>query len=357
MGLTCTIFYDIIVNIRISLTAGAETTRAKCARVVLYDKKTVCYNQLMAKTPFELTPQTLIKRVMSGQKEYRTNEYLTAFSKISSTDLKHSDYSRFEIIKLWNSLQTTPDKTCYFTFALHHDNHHTIKLLTERFAHARYAYICHDKDGASDRKHYHYVLLLDSPRSFPSIANDLELPVTMIEKVYSKKGILDYLTHENDPNKHHYSTEEITANFDVDAEKKASSGSLSKEEIFEEFNDLLKLKTGAMTPEEWLDKYWQKLCIVRHFASRYKILDNVTNQILSSSGMGLSSRTDCPIPYPRSKKAYQAGFSQVFPEHTQWLDKGVPVTFPPDHPAPAKKKTDYRKPNPRSDLADDVAKK
>lgn len=218
----------------------------------------------MVKSPNDYTPETLIKRVMSGKKEYRTNDYLQAFSKIPSNQLSSSDYSRHEIIKLWNSLQSTPNKVRYFTFSLTDNNGIVSKRVEEIYKNDKYAYICHDKDKSAEHKHYHYLLIFDSPRSFRSIANDLEVPVTMLQKVYSKRGMLDYLTHENDPNKHHYSLDEVHANFDVEGEKKSSSDDLTKEDILEEFHDYWAMKEGRMSRDVWLDKYWQKLCIVRH---------------------------------------------------------------------------------------------
>jgi len=214
----------------------------------------------MSKLPTELTSQTLIKRVMSGTKEYRTKEYLQAFSKISSTELHHPDYSRLEIIKLWNSLQSTPNKVRYFTFSLVNDNHVVQRKIKQCYDSAKWAYICHDKDTSAERKHYHYVLMFEQPRSFSSIANDLEIPVTMIEKVYSKKGILDYLTHENDPNKFHYSLSEIVSNFDIEQEKHDGTDF----DPWEEFCDYTALKKGEMSYESWFEKYGQQLYIVRH---------------------------------------------------------------------------------------------
>lgn len=208
----------------------------------------------MPKKASDLTTQTLINRVMSGTAAYRTDEYLKAFGSISSSDL-HTDnsgnYSRFEMIKLWNSLQRTPNKVRYFTFSLVHDNSIVQRNIKSKFDSQKWAYICHDKDTAVEHKHYHYVLMFDSPRSFSSVANDLDIPVTMLQKVYSKKGILDYLTHENDPNKHHYNLSEIQSNFDVEDEKKSDGGF----PMIEFYRDYCKVRQGVLTPEDFLTKY------------------------------------------------------------------------------------------------------
>lgn len=298
------------------------------------------------KSPTELKPQTLIKRVMSGTKEYRTKEYLDAFAKLPSTELHHSDFSRLEIIKLWNSLQSTPNKVRYFTFSLVRDNHPVQRSIEKYYGSAKYAWICHDKDAGSEHKHFHYLLMFDTPRSFSSIANDLEIPVTMLQKVYSKKGILDYLTHENDPNKHHYSLSEVHANFDIEDEKKDDDSF----DPWEEFCDYTAMKKGEMSYQEWFAKYRHLLCIVRHFGSRLQMYDRLHQSENFCTGASLSTRSEFRVPHPRSKKEIQAAFRGVFPEQIEWLEDGSPVAFVSD-PAKVRNKKDYRKPNPRADLS------
>ena len=199
---------------------------------------------------------------MSGKKQYRTHDYLTAFSKISSSQLHSNNYSRRDIITLWNSLQKTPTKVRLFTFSLTENNSIVSKRVEDIYKNNKYAYICHDKDKSAEHKHYHYLLIFDSPRSFKSIANDLEIPVTMLQKVYSKKGMLDYLTHENDPNKYHYDLSEIHANFSVEEEKKTDDPDIDP---WQEFQDFVALREGRMSYREWFDKYSPLLQILRHY--------------------------------------------------------------------------------------------
>lgn len=207
----------------------------------------------MAKSPEQLTPLTLTKRVMSGN---TSKEYLEAFQKLNPNEIPYTSlashgFSRFDILQLWNSLQKTPNKVRYFTFSLVYDNKIVQDNIKKYYEHEKYAYILHDKDTSAEHRHFHYVLMFNSPRSFKSVANDLQIPVTMLQKVYSKKGILDYLTHENDPNKHHYSLDEITANFDVDEEKNSGDGFPFKEF----FHDYCKLRSGMLDVDDFIDKY------------------------------------------------------------------------------------------------------
>lgn len=307
----------------------------------------------MVKNPNELTPETLIKRVMSGKKEYRTNDYLLAFSNISSTELHHPTISRFDVITLWNSLQKTPNKIKYFTFSLTRDNHRTQELVSKVCEHEKYAWICHDKD-VSTHKHFHYVLMFNSPRSFKSLANDLELPVTMLEKVYSKKGILDYLTHENDPNKHHYSLSEVTANFDVEEEKKKDDHP-DNPDFKTTWKMYCALMNGEISIDEFVD-YVNMYCATLGINGQLQVCNRICE--VSRNGMGLSTVADFHFhtPVPSARKMSQTAFANVFPEKVQWLDKDSsnPVVFgKPDEKLPKPKKVgNYAKPNPRSDLND-----
>ena len=70
------------------------------------------------------------------------------------------------------------------------------------------AYILHDKDTEEDGVHYHVVV------SCPTMAIARGLNKECggngyAEPVRSQKGIMAYLTHENNPEKHHYDVEDI----------------------------------------------------------------------------------------------------------------------------------------------------
>lgn len=97
-----------------------------------------------------------------------------------------------------------------YTFALTKDNERIIRIVEK---YPKYAYIKHDKDDAE--VHYHYYVEFPSPRSLNAVAKELDIPPNMLEQVYSKKGILQYLTHENAHDKHHYDVSEIQTNMDL----------------------------------------------------------------------------------------------------------------------------------------------
>jgi len=102
-----------------------------------------------------------------------------------------------------------PTKRRNFTFALTQDNERIIDLVKQL---PGYAFIYHDKDKDAE-PHYHYYIEFPNPRSFESVSEDLDIPKNMLQKVFSKQGILSYLTHENEPSKYHYNKSDIITNF------------------------------------------------------------------------------------------------------------------------------------------------
>lgn len=81
----------------------------------------------------------------------------------------------------------------------------------------RWAWIKHDRCGVDP--HYHYYLSFNNPRELDAIAKKLKIAKNFVEKVKSKKGILNYLTHQNDPAKTQYRQDEIHSNFTIEFEK------------------------------------------------------------------------------------------------------------------------------------------
>lgn len=73
---------------------------------------------------------------------------------------------------------------------------------------------CHDmdvdKNGVVKKAHYHAVLYNENAIGYNTVLRITERLNTVIPKtVYSKNGILSYLTHENETGKYHYSKDDI----------------------------------------------------------------------------------------------------------------------------------------------------
>ena len=88
-------------------------------------------------------------------------------------------------------------------------------LQKRKSAYTAYAMIEHDKDKAP--KHCHIFIKFNCQRNGTDILKWFELCCdesgelvnTRFEQVHSEKGLLDYLTHSNTPNKYQYSESEI----------------------------------------------------------------------------------------------------------------------------------------------------
>lgn len=128
-----------------------------------------------------------------------------------------------------------------YTFALTKDNDRVIKIVVQ---YPKYAYIKHDKDKDTE-EHYHYYVEFNNPRFLSAVALELGIPDNMLEQVYSKKGILEYLTHENQPDKYHYSKDEIITNMDFSSE----TGEI---DLVQEMADYRLVRAGKMSMEEFV---------------------------------------------------------------------------------------------------------
>lgn len=176
-----------------------------------------------------------------------------------------------EVLEKWNALQKTPNKRRNFTWMEIQKGSKLAKMLANRYPEncgTKWAWIYHNKDKA-EHKHYHFYLEFANPRSFLSVANELNIPVTNLQQVFDKKGILQYLTHENSPEKHHYSPDEVHSNFVVSEE-------LLEPEIdpYQEFMDYCAMKSGKMPYNVWFERY--KRYIVRHsFSARISMYDKI----------------------------------------------------------------------------------
>lgn len=171
-----------------------------------------------------------------------------------------------------------------YTFALTRDNDRVIKIVEK---YPKYAYIKHDKDDAE--VHYHYYIEFSNPRSLTAVAHELQIPENMIEQVYSKRGILEYLTHENAKGKHHYDPSEIFSNFDVKTEASSDERKTSHDDYWLIVNTIDDYKSGKITFKEMTKIVEPLICL----ASPIRIYD-MFMRTPSSRNVGLSTfRVPC----------------------------------------------------------------
>ena len=102
-------------------------------------------------------------------------------------------------------------KHCDFTFALH-DESQAFRIIEELPDFDTWAYIRHFPDDDNGSIHYHFYIHIKQPISLKAIANKLDLPIHMIEWVRNKTKLIQYLKHDNHPDKIQYDDDEIKTN-------------------------------------------------------------------------------------------------------------------------------------------------
>lgn len=238
-----------------------------------------------------------LKDLKVGKKSAADLAYLQSLTADFFADRQHE-----ELLGDWNHLQKTPGKTRIFTFATKRCPELIAKYLEQSFPFNRhadeqgnyvwdnrpqppfYAYIKHDKDSTgkvvpSDPEsgiHYHFYLEFANARSYASVATELGVPVTMLQGIkVNKKAILQYLTHENDSSKYHYSLDEIHSNFNVGLERDKNNY-----DPYEVGVDYYNMRKGLMTYHDFIDKYHSILCDVSfpQLVKTYEAVYNATDK-------------------------------------------------------------------------------
>lgn len=109
-----------------------------------------------------------------------------------------------------------------------------------------WAFILHDKDvyedGTLKKPHWHIELRLTRGRRRSDIASWFCLPVRQIQDSKSGKyePMLQYLIHENAPEKHQYAESEVTANFNYSETMQAIRDSRIKKRLKKNLKNVLR---------------------------------------------------------------------------------------------------------------------
>lgn len=117
-----------------------------------------------------------------------------------------------------------------------------------------WAYIIHDKDvdkssGEVIKPHLHFVIFYPTPRKSTTLSNYFNIPEHMLCQIYNKRGIIEYLTHANQPEKVKYDSNNVVSNYNwVDDCK-------DEVDVMAEFHDFKKLRRGDITAEQFIMSY------------------------------------------------------------------------------------------------------
>lgn len=144
------------------------------------------------------------------------------------------------------------NKYKYFTLVLYPDDDpkHS-QILDTIISTYSYRAIYHNKDEA--KVHLHIVFSTPSPRTLASLKK--EFNIDYIEFVRTPKKMLEYLTHENAKEKHHYSYDETFGDLEVlsetDTESKNILLILNYINNFEGYLSLLTLNKFVVDNNLW----------------------------------------------------------------------------------------------------------
>lgn len=269
-------------------------------------------------------PHKLTKEYLSGN---TTPEFLSIFSQTEPGPLLLLTPKNYESLCAWNNLQNTPNKRRNFTFTVFEGVFEMIQPYFKGYC-PKWAYILHDKDD-SGHKHYHLYVEYENPRSFASVANDLHIPVNQLQGVISKRGILSYLTHDNEADKHHYDLSEVVANFDIVKEKQEE-----KIDVIQIAKDYAAMREGRMSYLEFLQCHE----------------NSISRQSFSSVLQICEKSYNACSHFERAIDGIQPSFSGVRKDVLPVFLGGSKVDIPL-HPPVTRSRKSYAKPNPRSDLS------
>ena len=114
-----------------------------------------------------------------------------------------------------------------------------------------FAYIIHDKD-LDTSLHIHFVFQVNGSRSIKSVCDTLECAYQDVRDTNRPKHEIKYLIHNDSPEKHQYSIDELITNNIDRVQYLLSDITHPVSDIFKDFQ---KLRSHLISPDEFLDLY------------------------------------------------------------------------------------------------------
>lgn len=163
----------------------------------------------------------------------------------------------------------------YITIADNIPEHWDRLIDIARTSYNWYAYIFHDGDSETANRHIHLLCFDRGGTTLKSHCSRFEevIPSNFVNIVVSPRAMARYLIHLDDSDKQQFSASDvITSSMDkyLDLIRDGASDSLDL------WHDFVKLRTGALTPDDFIDKYRGELCsmpMYQRFSMYTKIFD------------------------------------------------------------------------------------
>jgi energy-coupling factor transporter ATP-binding protein EcfA2 len=170
----------------------------------------------------------------------------------------------------------------------------------------KYAMIIHDKDvmedGITPKKwHIHLYLHFGSAYNTEQLIKAFGILDNQIERIKGRwANVLEYMTHEHDPKKHHYDTKECVSNFsiqeDIEKEKQATTRAKAIENAIDDYmtlhsvmEDLLKFLTTSEVKEHWSEIEKAKRIRAEYLRGMSNEKERMTIYIHGMAGSGKST--------------------------------------------------------------------
>ena len=127
-----------------------------------------------------------------------------------------------------------------------------------------YAFIFHDKDkdenGELKKRHLH-VFVKSAPLRLSAYSDKFGIPENMLEIPRSVYKCARYLIHADQPEKYQYSIDDVvSSNIDYYKQRWFTD---KKFTTTEKFNDFMALRSGRISPLEFIEKYDYELSTMR----------------------------------------------------------------------------------------------
>lgn len=171
-----------------------------------------------------------------------------------------------------------------------------------------YAYIYHkaelnSEDPRDSHDHFHILYFSRSPLGPESILKRFRgvVPENLVEFTMSGPGFARYLTHQNRPEKIQYCHEDVVSS---DLDRYYQLVRNSRPDSLDLWTDYKKLRVGALTPEEFIEKYRAEMSsmpMYQRFSMYQKVFDTCGFTYYRSASIDFDK--DPPIVNYRSSSA------------------------------------------------------
>lgn len=183
-------------------------------------------------------------------------------------------------------------KCRYITIADFNLDHLDSLLDIARSQYSWYAYIIHQPESSESAPHLHLLCYSSSNLLLSSHIERFRdiIPGNFVRFVRSGRGMSRYLTHMDNPEKIQYNVSDVISS-NRDKYLSLINDSIHADSL-DLWTDYKRLRCGALTPEDFIDKYRSELAsmpMYQRFSMYTKIFDTCGYRFVSSASLSFES--------------------------------------------------------------------